>query len=355
MPNCCTDCFSDEYLKELIREDGAIGNCDFCGSKNVYIIAPEELKTFLDPLIGLYSAQVEFFPMDLLKECEGRFIWEILSEDWGVFDDSQIGKQIIEEMYGGYYEDGPSFLDHYMEREDEWYGHDEEMSDRLKKQWKEFCEEIVYRNRFFPQTKLDTELLSEVLSYSENLITANTFLFRARLSSDEKILSGEKMGMPPKQITVEGRANPKCISYLYLASDSNTAISEIRPQVHNKVTVGKFKVNSEIKVIDLRNPCIETPFKWGDKLAFVCDIFNFLRMLGSLLSKPVDKDNVAIDYLPTQYLCEFIKNQGYEGVLYKSFLGQGNNIVLFSEENVKCIGTKLHKITSVKVDSEEVV
>lgn len=261
-------------------------------------------------------------------------------------------------MYEGNYEDRPLFLDNYVDREDEWYGVEEELSDKLKKQWNEFCEEIVHRNRFFPQKKLDLDLIYEILTFTDSIIATGEFLFRARLSPERKKLSAEQMGSPPKDRATEGRANPRGIPCLYLASDSDTAISEIRPQVENRVTVGKFKVNDEISVIDLRdpgpNPNIGSPFKWGDNLAFGLKIQGFLRMLGFILSEPVDRNKTPLEYLPTQYFCEFIKNQGWKGVLYKSFLGSGYNIVLFSEDKVDCIETKLYTVTSIKIENEEV-
>ncbi len=355
MAKCCTECFLDEYLKDRIKEEGAFGKCDFCNSENVYVIDPKELQIYFDSLIKLYTAQVEFYPVYLLKECEGRFIWEILTEDWDVFDDWEIGQKIIEEMYSGHYEDRPLFLDNYMDREDEWYGMDEQISDSLKKQWNEFSEEITHQNRFFPQKQLDHNLICEILAFSEKTIPRGEFLFRARLSPDEKFLPAE-MGKPPKDKAIEeGRANPMGISYLYLASDSDTAISEKRPQLNDKVTVAKFKINDKISTIDLRDPHIGSPFKWGEKLEFVLDIQGFLRMLGFILSKPIDKNKPPLEYLPTQYLCEFIKHQRFEGVLYKSFLGNGHNIVLFDESKINCTGTKLYRVTSVKTESEEVV
>jgi len=352
---CCTECFLDEYLKERIKEEGALGNCNFCGSKNVHVIAPKELQYYFDPLINLYSAQVEFYPTDLLKECEGRFIWQILSEDWEVFDDWEIGQKIIEDMYGGNYEDPPLFLDNYVDREDEFYGADQELSDKLKKQWNEFCEEIAHRNRFFPLKKLDNDLLSEILTFSESIIAAGESFFRARLTQDRKKQSPEEMGKPPIERATEGRANPQGISYLYLSSNSDTAISEKRPQLKESITVGEFKVNDKINVIDLRDPQIGTPFKWGDNLEFLLKIQGFLRMLGFILSKPVNRNKTPLEYLPTQYLCEFIKDQGFHGVLYNSFLGDGYNIVLFDETKVECVNTKLHEVTSIRIENTEVV
>ena len=355
MSKCCTECFSDEYLQDLIRDEGQSGECSFCGSTNVHVISPEELQYYFDPLINLYSAQVEFYPVDILKECEGRFIWEILSEDWGVFDDSEIGERIIEDMYQGDNGNRPLFLDNYVGREDEWYGVDTEISDGLRKQWDEFCDEITYSNRFFPQKIVDLDLMSEVLSYSENVIAIDEILFRARLSPDGNIFSANDIGAPPKDKAVEGRANPSWIPYLYLASDPNTAISEIRPQVNNTATVGTFMVNKEIRAIDLRHPYIDTPFRWGDRLAFVLDIHHFLRMLGHILSQPVDRSKTPKDYLPTQYLCEFIKSQKFDGVQYKSVLRGGYNLVLFDSDKAKCTKTKLYKVISNKVIAEEVV
>ena len=169
------------------------------------------------------------------------------------------------------------------------------------------------------------------------------------------MLSAKDLGMPPKEKATEGRANPKWISYLYLASDTDTAISELRPQVKNKISVGKFVVNKNISVVDLRRPYIDTPFRWGDKLNFVLDVQHFLRLLGYILSQPVDKDETTKEYLPTQYLCEFVKTHGYDGILYKSFRGNGYNVVLFGEDKVKCEDTKLYVVTSIKVASEQVI
>ena len=353
MSNCCTECFLDEFLKERIKEEGVLGDCNFCGSKNVHIIVPKELQYYFDPLINLYTAQVEFYPTHLLREGEGRFIWQILSEDWEVFDDWEVGHKIIEEMYEENFEDPPLFLENYVDIEAEWYGHDQDFSDNLKKQWDEFCEEIAHRNRFFPQKKFDNELLIEILTFLESIIAPGESLFRARSTRDRKKLPPEEMRKPPTERTTEGRANPQGISYLYLASNSDTAISEKRPQLKDSITVGEFKVNDEINVVDLSQPQIGTPFKWGDKLEFVLKIQGFLIMLGFILSKPVDRNKTSLEYLPTQYLCEFIKDQDFHGVLYNSFLGDGYNVVLFDETKVECVCTKLHVVISIKTESKE--
>jgi hypothetical protein len=357
MSQCCADCFSDEYLRKVIQTDGMPGDCDFCDAKNTQVIDVEKLATYFDPVISLYTAQVEFMWLDQLKECEGRFIWEVLAEDWDIFDDWERGREIIEAMYewSDPSEERPLFLDNYVDKEEEYYGTENEFSDKLERDWLTFCDEISRRHRFFPQTKFDLDLLSEILSFSEYRIQANQQLFRARLC-DEKKLPPRKMGPPPPDKAVDGRANPGGIAYLYLASDAETAISEVRPQLENRVTVGKFKTQREIRIVDLRDPHVGSPFRWGDRLEFVLKVQGFLRRLGLALSEPVGRTESVLNYLyylPTQYLCEFIRHEGYDGVSYRSRLGKGHNTVLFDPVTARCISTRLYRVKSLDVTPDE--
>ena len=34
---CCSNCFSDSEIKAIIDTNKKVGNCDFCGSKNVNV------------------------------------------------------------------------------------------------------------------------------------------------------------------------------------------------------------------------------------------------------------------------------------------------------------------------------
>ena len=44
------------------------------------------------------------------------------------------------------------------------------------------------------------------------------------------------------------------------------------------------------------------------------------------------------EYIPLQYIAEYIKSIGYDGFLYGSVVGPGANLVMFN--NVKCIMKK---------------
>ena len=56
-----------------------------------------------------------------------------------------------------------------------------------------------------------------------------------------------------------------------------------------------------------------------------------LERLGEELTRPVQPSGVAFEYVPTQYLCEYIKKKGFDGVLYRSSVStdDGVNIALF--------------------------
>jgi hypothetical protein len=55
----------------------------------------------------------------------------------------------------------------------------------------------------------------------------------------------------------------------------------------------------------------------------------FLARLGDELTRPVHPRKAHISYLPSQYLCELIKDCGFDGVAYRSSVSTGMNIALF--------------------------
>ena len=60
-----------------------------------------------------------------------------------------------------------------------------------------------------------------------------------------------------------------------------------------------------------------------------------------------------MDYLPTQYICDFIKASGYDGIKYKSTLADnGINYAIFNSEKFKCIEVETILVKGVKFDWE---
>jgi hypothetical protein len=347
MSLCCEHCFDDEYLKDYIRKEGSLNTCNFCGKSGGHCIDPIELSNLFEPVVGLYTPVEDFMPLHDLKEGNGDFIWERLQDDWQIF---AIGyeeqEKLLRDMFPSdtYKDPSPQFLNSCVEREDEYWGADIEHNEGMKKHWEEFREEILYKNRFFPRKTLDLKLIESLFPHFSEKISQNSTFYRARISHDGNLKPCSEIGKPSANKSKNGRANPIGIPYLYVASDIDTVIAEIRPSIGDKVTVGKFRVVSDFYVIDLRDPGIESPFMYGEDIDHVLVHLNFMRILGRELSKPVEPISSNIEYVPTQYLCEFIKNCDYNGLLYGSAMGGGYNIAIFDDMNMECIDTELYLI-----------
>ncbi|NLH60025.1 MAG: RES family NAD+ phosphorylase, partial [Ignavibacteriales bacterium] len=157
--------------------------------------------------------------------------------------------------------------------------------------------------------------------------------------------------------STNGRANPIGIPYLYVASDAKTAIAELRPNKGEKLTVAKFIVMEDMKFADLCDPKVSiSPFQLNDdnELEQIYKNRPFLVRLSEELSKPIIPDDSKLEYLPTQYLCELVKQFGYNGIIYKSSVSKGKNLVIFNDEKLQCIECDEYRITDTEVMSEKI-
>ena len=98
-----------------------------------------------------------------------------------------------------------------------------------------------------------------------------------------------------------------------------------------RVVVAEFTVDYDLSLIDLRSPReVMSPFPpFFDSVEEIGSLRNelsFLERLGVELTLPVLAQSAAIDYIPSQYLCEFIKRCGYDGVLYRSSVSDDHNL-----------------------------
>lgn len=358
MVRCCVNCFNSKTLKDHIVENGEFGNCDFCESVNVYCIQPSELEELFIPIVSLYEIIENFMPLEDLKHWHGHFIWEKLNEEWDVFTfyDYTKHEQLVREIFSNRDpRDGePQFLWSYVEMEDEYWGTKDEVSEKLGQEWEQFCEEIKLRNRYFPTKTVNLDLLGELLSFQEEIVTVNSHLYRTRICDSLEKIQPIEMGKPPADKSKDGRANPVGIPYLYVASDAKTAIAEKRPFVKDRVTVGDFLVRAPLKAIDLRSPGVDDPFQYGDKLEFIVMHLGFLRKLGFELSKTISPKEGETEYVPLQYLCEFIKTMGYDGVVYRSSVAEGYNLAIFSDSKLECIESELYEIKNIQYEYEKI-
>jgi len=337
--NCCTDCFSDNELKGFIYSNSnTIGECDFCGKGDTKTINVQELQDQFIQLLDIYTI-----------DDGGTDIVSALQEDWNIFkiSDANKIKALLVAILSGLEDDYTELLNANVSISVP------SETVELIDNWNSFKEEIKKENRFFIKNPADLEAIEEtfpVRDYSKGKI-----FYRSRVSNDEKGYPKEKMGKPPHKLSKSGRANPQGISYLYVAQSINTTLYEARATFLDYVSIGEFRLLENIKVITLRTSFQVSPFLEGFSVEKYVKNKGFIDLLENELSKPLRRQDNELDYLPTQYLCEYIKHLGYDGVEYGSSLDEkGVNLVFFDDTKLDCVRTKVYEVSKIEIESREV-
>ncbi len=334
--NCCTNCFLDIELIGFINQNSnEVGKCDFCETENTSLVDVQELQEQFINLLDIYN----------LDE-DGKDIVSALQSDWNIFGlkDSDKIKELLRAIVIGLDDEYTILINSNVKIlvQDEII--------ELIENWEIFKKEIKEKNRFFFNNKANLEIIEDTLpirDYSKGKI-----FYRSRISDDEKGYPVKKMGKPPHKIAKSGRANPRGIPYLYLAQSIKTTMYEARATFLDYVSIGKYKLVEDITVISLRTSYQVSP--WGDfSLEEYVKNKPFLDTLENDLAKPLRRQDNELDYLPTQYLCEYIKSLGYDGVEYGSSLhDEGINLVIFNDKKLECNSVEVHEISKIEIQSE---
>lgn len=337
---CCYKCFGDLGLaKEITYLTKRAGKCDYCGSEGIALIEPAALMVKFEPLLDCYD-----------HDPNGKPLAHWLREDWFLFSNEKMDEARTLRLLADILGDEEAAAQPRVPS-------NAYTTNRLGN-WEKFREELIHENRFFPRNQLDIEELSALLPA---LAVAPTEgipgeWFRARIQPDSSKFKPEEMMAPPPNVASHGRANPAGIPYLYLASQAQTAIAETRPHTGEVACVANFKINSDIELIDLRNPREKvSPFLGigAENVGQMRYDLEFLARLGEELTRPVSRHATAYDYSPSQYLCEFIKNCGYDGVIFRSSVSDGMNLALFYPDKAQIGDVRQHDVARVLVRTNQ--
>lgn len=198
--------------------------------------------------------------------------------------------------------------------------------------------------------KKDTTLFRAVRDYAES---------EAENGSPFLTGANEARMLPKKQFAFEGRANPNGLVVLYLASTPETAVTEVRPWIGELISIGWFSVNRDLKIANLA--------KGHDKSSFLQLTLD--EMVGkskvsleksnectwididNAFSRPTTKTDTGAEYVPTQILSAAAKNEGFDGIFYKSSFGgdKGYNIALFNMHDATLTACNAFGIDDIKV------
>ena len=230
--------------------------------------------------------------------------------------------------------------------------------------YRNFANRVRSKTRYI-RTPEDDDFLREVLRTSESRIRelpAGTGLWRAQLGHDWRPhYEGDRhVGDLPAQYSpdrmkplqdraTEGRANPKGIPVLYLSTRKKTAMSEVRPWLGSLVSCAHFSTTRDLTIVDFsvrHGSGFMLYFSEPDAPKREEAVWT---QIDRAFSKPTTTGDDTADYVPTQVIAELFKNEGYDGIAYKSAFGKkGYNIVLFDPADAELTYCTLFEAESLK-------
>lgn len=336
---CCPECFGDRGLRKnhFPFLSKLRGRCDFCGSEDQDLLEPGELIDLFEMLVSIYE-----------PDPEGVSLVECLKADWQLFDHPSMDTSRAQILLGEILDDGE-----IIRRK---FAPSSRHNNKGLAQWGTLRNELLTKNRYFLDKELDTDRLKDLLDLLIIDDLPNDW-YRARIISGDAVYPLDAMGAPPKHLATSGRANPAGIPYLYLGSVPETAVSELRPHTGEEASVALFSLPPAIKGVDLRNPRkLVSPFGLSEASAIDqlrADI-PLLERLGQELTRPVLPRSAAIEYIPSQYICEFIKKNNFDGVVYSSSVSDGINLALFDPDKAVARSVARYSVARVSVEVEKI-
>ena len=336
MKKVCKNCFSDkEIIAFLTTRATTVGRCDFCGSPNENLLDIEELYDFFKELLDNFQ----------IKHNGNSFI-SLIQKNWNIFSNNEIGCNIIDFILTQLDSDIQNSIDlvdfnhDILENAHYW--------DILKKK-------IKWERRYVTDVNYLTDDLGwDFLLGNKTILGKDKKFFRARLHHSENLppyCSGEMYCPSHKKVTA-GRANPTGIPFLYLCDNKETVLYEIRAAYLDEISIGTFTlkdfIDEEIAIADFtESPSVFYPGEVSNRIKS-----KLLKdLISHDLSKPMRRYDSEIDYIPTQFICEFIKVfSGVHGIKFKSSLHtEGNNIVIFDQNIMECRSVEKVKVSNVLI------
>lgn len=299
--------------------------------------ANEEDTVFVD---NFFSSVLSFFKVDE----KGDSLSSILTGEWGIFKTDDGIKPVLKHLK----------LDL---KGDEKVVYNDKLSGCLLL-WESIKHNVKTKNRFF----CDVSELAEIIqNYQVEDLKKGEQFYRARIHKniEEGIFNNTEMGCPPtSEKATAGRANPNGIRYLYLCGDAETPLNEVRPAYFDRVDIGTFKLKSDVRILNFTQKLDmfkafedgEEGFEEEVKRKIVFDA------ISRDLSRPMNRFDTELEYVPTQFICEYFKNQGIDGVMFESSVHQkGKNLVLFNPDSAECINVVPYEVKSISIDKRKII
>lgn len=336
----CSNCFSDKELKAFIISQNEKGNCEVCKSENIPLLSISELLDFFQELLDNFE-----------KIEEGDSLRSKIQDTWSLFSNHRVATKILDYVL--------RLIKTEVSSADDQVEYSNEILANVA-YWHILKEDVKWTNRFLVNIQHLTEELGWDSFFNTQFeLTSKNSLYRARVHHQSGLAAypPEKMGCPPPNKANGGRANPSGIPYLYLSDNEETVLYEVRASYLDELSVAIFNLKEQYKKIKIVDFTEETslyqPFNINTTIKS-----RFLRdKISRDLSKAMRRYDSEIEYIPTQFICEFIKIfTGAAGIQFTSSLHpEGKNIVIFDQNLMKCEKVKKMKVSSVNLKAIELM
>lgn len=315
------DLFADTEIISLLQDGSEDGR--------------QTVEDFLYALFSLYEVAPD-----------GKPISVALIEDWQIFANEASLEYVLEQIGNPFRtSDIVKYISEYQ---------------NYLQTWEDIKKEVKNNTRFFCHLGAIADVLGEYdLDNDSLLLFKNDKYYRARVHhKEESAFPATEMGCPKDPaLATPGRANPRGISYLYLCSDDQTPFYEVRPYYFDRVDIGEFLIiEDNLKIVDFTEKVNlfkvfyddgEDIFKQKVKRRVLFDAFS------SDLSKPLRSFDSELEYIPTQYICEYFKDSGADGIMFRSSVREsGKNLVLFYPEKAKCVEVHPYEVNEIVIGRE---
>lgn len=336
----CFACAKHPELKLLVASDIADGVCGVCGPAQRRVFNPvrfREARDVVRALIRLmydeqdynghwggtsvndilFVEENEIFEPSTSDALSDELVHRIEWDD----DDSPDGPGIS--LYAGHDENYGRGLQFSIPNTA--YGALKDVEHRLEVEYFHAVEAAM--------NALVVELEGEI----EDFVPAGSLWYRTRVGvredsrhfGDGKVtriaipFKGAEIGALQPARASASRVNRQGVSVLYVASDIDTALSEIRPHPAHLLSVGGFRPTRRLRVANFNVP-IQRYSSSDERL----DVFAKIYHIDSLLSAPIVPED-RHKYASTQLLADTLIRRGFDAVSYRSSVADGRNLCAF--------------------------
>ncbi|MBU8726918.1 RES family NAD+ phosphorylase [Bacillus pumilus] len=204
----------------------------------------------------------------------------------------------------------------------------------LKQEIEAFYNHIVEFPMLALEHKLGKRLHDNIKNLDKYELSDKVF-YRARAL--KKYVPYDEAGMwnPPadKVAVYEGRYNHFGQSFLYMATDEDTAFKEVIPEWHGSCSMIKIKLQDSVKLLDLRKVNF---YKESNSLEYI--ILHYMLVHEGTISQETQNPYIKPEYVLPRFLADCARLYNFEGILFNSTKNNGINLVLFEPELLKDTG-----------------